>query len=95
MSGEPIGEVELSSGAVYVWVSLDSGKTIMRISDRHGRSDAGAMRPDEIAKVVELLERARQVAPAILVAHKVRQRAVMTAEATYERIVARAVGGAR
>ncbi|SKV05846.1 Uncharacterised protein [Mycobacteroides abscessus subsp. bolletii] len=95
MSGEPIGEVELSSGVVYVWVNLDSGKTIMRIGDRNGRSDAGAMKPDEIAKVVELLERARRVAPSILAAHKVRQRAVMAAEATYERIVARAIGGAQ
>ncbi|WP_100483112.1 hypothetical protein [Mycobacteroides abscessus] len=95
MSGEPIGEVELSSGVVYVWVNLDSGKAIMRVGDRHGRSDAGAMKPDEIAKVVELLERARRVAPAILAAHNVRQRAVMAAESTYERIVARAIGGAQ
>lgn len=98
MSGEPIGQVALISGEVVkVSVAIDTGQVDLSILDRRGcyASWPARIRSDEITKVTELLEKARKATPAIVAAHQTRNRAVQTAEATYERIVANAIGRAQ
>lgn len=98
MSGEPIGQVDLISGDVIrVSVNIDTGETNMTIVDRRSChvSWPARIRQHEVASVMELLAKAASVAPAIAAAHSVRQRAIQTAEASYERIVANAIGRAK
>lgn len=95
MSGERVGQVQLMCGdTVKVSVDIETGQTEMWIASRDARYTnwPARVRVDEIAKIVDLLEFAAKVSPAIKAAHEVRQRAVQTAEATYERIVANVIG---
>ncbi|OMB79230.1 hypothetical protein [Mycolicibacterium conceptionense] len=99
MSGELIGEVQLSTGGfVRVSVSPVTGELYVRpltrdhrYRDCHGL-DLAAVDANAVA---QLVLRAAALAPSIKAAHEVRQRAVQTAEATYERIVANAIGRAQ
>ncbi|WP_454232074.1 hypothetical protein [Mycolicibacterium fortuitum] len=97
MSGELIGQVRLMSGHVMkVSVIPGTGELNAWFTGRDGRYTSEVrIRPDEITKVTELLEKARQATPAIVAAHQTRNRAVQTAEATYEHIVANAIGRSR
>ena len=96
---ERIGEVQLSSGfIVAVGVVPNSGAVdvTMLTNDRRYRDRSGLDVPVVDANAVaQLLLRAATLAPVIKAAYDTKTRAVQTAEATYERIVANAIGRAK
>lgn len=92
-----VGVVRTASGATRVHVDPMTGMIVQSFSTKDGRykDSSTSMGRSTALELVALLNRAVAVAPIIKAAHDVRVRASAGAEATYERIVKRAIGGAQ